>query len=498
MKKIASLLLLACATMLASATSQVASFSILQDDNGTYTVTLTDVVANDTPVGTIVIDGLEAFNIGTMTGLYADCEVNIQDGTAGTTWQGPSWGKTAVTMLARFNQTGQQVIDLTLPRLNSTVTASNVGDHYQMPNSDMEAWAASTGEPNNWHGFMSATGSYASTSQKYVKLEKSTDVHEGSTGSYSAVMTAKKILFVIANGTMTNGQLVANSMSATDTKNHAQMSESSTDTDANGDPYYMALNARPDSITMWLKYTQGTANSSYKASVSAVAFDGSYYQEPYDSDYDCVAGRAKDADIAASDWSRHAIAFDYDSYAANNAQAKAIFVTFATNATPGVGSDGDKLYVDDLSLIYNANVTALSYQGNDIDGFAPATTTYDMDIEGTPSVNDFTMTVQGADAQTGGIVQTTSDGGSRVVMVAVSADLLTATAYVINTASSNVLMGDVNGDKLVDISDVTTLIDYVLGGNVSPFVREAADLTGDGLVDISDVTALIDLVLSGK
>jgi len=64
-------------------------------------------------------------------------------------------------------------------------------------------------------------------------------------------------------------------------------------------------------------------------------------------------------------------------------------------------------------------------------------------------------------------------------------------------SGDEVLMGDVNGDGVVDITDVTTLIDYVLGSTPTPFVDEAADLTADGIVDISDVTSLIDLVLAG-
>ena len=53
--------------------------------------------------------------------------------------------------------------------------------------------------------------------------------------------------------------------------------------------------------------------------------------------------------------------------------------------------------------------------------------------------------------------------------------------------------GDVNGDGSVNISDVTTLIDMLLGnGSTSP----AADVNGDGSVSISDVTTLIDMLLS--
>ena len=52
--------------------------------------------------------------------------------------------------------------------------------------------------------------------------------------------------------------------------------------------------------------------------------------------------------------------------------------------------------------------------------------------------------------------------------------------------------GDVNGDGSVTISDVTALIDILLGSGTAPAV---ADVNGDGNVTISDVTALIDMLL---
>ena len=49
----------------------------------------------------------------------------------------------------------------------------------------------------------------------------------------------------------------------------------------------------------------------------------------------------------------------------------------------------------------------------------------------------------------------------------------------------------------VNISDVTSLIDYLLSGNASGINVTAADCNQDSLVNISDVTALIDYLLSG-
>ncbi|MBE6317160.1 MAG: BspA family leucine-rich repeat surface protein [Bacteroidales bacterium] len=62
------------------------------------------------------------------------------------------------------------------------------------------------------------------------------------------------------------------------------------------------------------------------------------------------------------------------------------------------------------------------------------------------------------------------------------------------TAKNAGLRGDVNGDGSVNISDVTALIDLLLGGGT--ISNPAADCNQDSSVNISDVTALIDYLLS--
>ena len=52
-----------------------------------------------------------------------------------------------------------------------------------------------------------------------------------------------------------------------------------------------------------------------------------------------------------------------------------------------------------------------------------------------------------------------------------------------------------NGDGSVNISDVTALIDLLLGGGT--ISNPAADCNQDSSINISDVTALIDYLLSG-
>ena len=63
------------------------------------------------------------------------------------------------------------------------------------------------------------------------------------------------------------------------------------------------------------------------------------------------------------------------------------------------------------------------------------------------------------------------------------------------TAKQDFQRGDVNGDGNVTISDVTALIDLLLGGGT--INNPAADCNGDTNVTISDVTALIDFLLGG-
>ena len=57
--------------------------------------------------------------------------------------------------------------------------------------------------------------------------------------------------------------------------------------------------------------------------------------------------------------------------------------------------------------------------------------------------------------------------------------------------------GDLDCDGYRNISDVTTLIDYLLSGNGSQISLKNADVDGDGKINISDVTTLIDILLRG-
>lgn len=55
--------------------------------------------------------------------------------------------------------------------------------------------------------------------------------------------------------------------------------------------------------------------------------------------------------------------------------------------------------------------------------------------------------------------------------------------------------GDSNGSLKVDVADIMTDINYIMGENPQPFIFEAADINEDETVDIIDVIGTVDLIM---
>ena len=62
-----------------------------------------------------------------------------------------------------------------------------------------------------------------------------------------------------------------------------------------------------------------------------------------------------------------------------------------------------------------------------------------------------------------------------------------------NGSWTEIVAGDVNGDGKVNVSDVTALVNMILGVIPKDFTR--GDINGDGKINVSDVTALVNLIL---
>ena len=63
------------------------------------------------------------------------------------------------------------------------------------------------------------------------------------------------------------------------------------------------------------------------------------------------------------------------------------------------------------------------------------------------------------------------------------------------STSATAGVGDVNADGTVNVSDVTALVNQIIGSG--SYSAQACDVNGDGEVNVSDVTALVNLIING-
>lgn len=63
---------------------------------------------------------------------------------------------------------------------------------------------------------------------------------------------------------------------------------------------------------------------------------------------------------------------------------------------------------------------------------------------------------------------------------------------------SDGLLGDVNGDKKVNITDVVLLVNYILGIEDPAFIIGNADINSDNAINITDVTKLVNIIMENE
>ena len=241
------------------------------------------------------------------------------------------------------------------------------GKNYMLPNGGFEgAWT--NDEPQGWHSFGSATGLLVDfVVTNTYQFVQSTDVRPGSTGKNSALLSSNMLLGVKANGNCTNGQINAGSMTADDGANNYNFS----DPDSS---LITPFHGRPDSIVFWAKYQpadRDAANEVNKARMSTAITTAARYQDPEVADYSSVKIATASINYTATanmGWQRIAVPFNYET-ANLDKQPALILTTFTTNMVPGGGSSYstggslskvnvlDSVYLDDVEMIYNKNLT---------------------------------------------------------------------------------------------------------------------------------------------
>lgn len=418
--------------------NKTASIDVDQQGDGTYKLSLTNftisVGGQELNVGTINIPAT-AYTLGNARLLQSNRGVQIE-----------KLGTVPINLLAQENADNLHAnIDI---NFNGMPIKVLFGEGYQVPNSNFENFGASK-EPNRWHSFQSVTGTFASSAKTDAAIS-SDQTRPGSTGKSCVLIKSREIDFwffsVIANGTLTTGRLNAGSSTASNAKNNSFLDLSNTDKDGNGDPFYTELSGRPDSLSLWVKFKQGKPSAGHPyATAKAVITDGTYYQLPEEKGktYKKMA-EAINNEIADTkgEWKRLSIPFNYVN---NSINPKAILVTLSTNTDAGEGSGSDELYVDDLELVYNFGVEAISIKGQALANFAENTTDY-THAAGNITADDITVRTKGQ----GMLVAKTVENGKATVLVA-SNDLSKYRLYTINVTTGIDNLPSVEDNKQVEI-----------------------------------------------
>lgn len=433
---------------------------------GTYSLNLKNFVLNaDAAVGNIHVTSVPSttYSDGTVT-LATEQEIVIEPGDLPGVkqWLGPMLQEVPVKVYGRIKD-GKLYANITINKDGLGNITVNFGENgYQIGNSDFEIFHeakyedATSEEPDFWHSFMSSTGRLAYMVSKathtYINdvLDDDNNVRPGSTGTKSLKVVSTIVdmgIKIPANGTVTTGRLQAGAASASSTDNCSFLDLSKTDVDAIGDPFEARLNGQPDALKVWVKFKQGPLAKKNKAyvyaTVSAVITDGTYYQDPEAKGvtYKNVAAKAVNNKIESKDfaWQELTVPFDYDTYAANKAATKAILVTFSTNAQPGVGSTDaskvDELWIDDMSLVYYSQLSAMTVKGNAVAAFDKDTYEYNIDVDGAITADDINVVATGRQAIVGKKVEKTAEGYKATISVT-AADYSETHVYTVNIKDS--------------------------------------------------------------
>lgn len=431
-----------------SISTQKATISVLSENDSTVTLSLNNFVlkasGSSLGVGNITLQGVKAVRNGSVTSYTSEQTIKIDNGNDPdiTTWIGPMLPPVPVDLKAEQRDTTlYAVIDIDMSASLQQKIQVVFGDGgYQIPGSGFEDYESYTlksllgsytvQEPRHWHSFASAGGDFAAAANLFSSnphTYPSDLVRPGSAGKRSVLVVASKAAGIVANGTITTGRMNAGAMDPADTKNHAEIDMSKTEKDAAGDPYYAVLNGQPDSLSVWVKFKQGTPQADYPyATVSAAITDSSYYQDPQDKTYTNVLAMASNAKISSEDfqWQKISIPFTYIN---DNVKGHAILVTISTNAGPGKGSATDSLYVDDVELIYNSGLSSVSVKGKNV-ALTAGTTDYTVEGAGTVTADDITAVADGRGAR---VIKSIAQNGSDAVATVkvVSGDLKSTTTY---------------------------------------------------------------------
>jgi hypothetical protein len=218
-------------------------------------------------------------------------------------------------------------------------------------NGGFENWdnlGSNSVEPASWNSFMTANSTWLTSFGKKKRVDRSNVKRPGSAGTYSAIIWSTNETVAIANGNLTCGKINMGSTNATDPSNYNYTA--STESGFNH-----SFIGHPDSLVVWLRFKPASGGAE-QARMNAVIHDSYDLKDPADagSTSHVVGSATLNFPKTSGLWVRKSIPFVYSGPATTSAY---ILISFTTNMTPGGGSAGDSLYIDDLEVIYNTNLS---------------------------------------------------------------------------------------------------------------------------------------------
>ena len=458
---------------------QTTDITIEKQADGNYTLKLMNFkikMGLTMNVGNIIITDVPAVSNGQTLMLKAKKNIAIKGGSMDYLLK-----SVPIDMIGELRD-GDFYTNINISMANQKIKVTFGTAKYQLPNAGFETYHTATvtspddpnekstsDEPNYWHSFMSASGPLVYYAGYRPVTFKCDDVRPGSTGKQSLMLKSFDAFIAIANGTVTTGRMNTGDVTPSNTDaNYAWSDMSNTDKDAHGDPFYATLYSMPDAMKVWLKFKQATANAEHPyATATAIINDGTEFHEPAPSKtvYTNVVGEARNAKIAETgdEWKEFTIPFTYDAFAQYGAKAKSVLVTLSTNADAGQGSDGDLLYVDDLSFVYNAGLKAITLTAENgevfnVDGVNAETKEYTATVPFDVTANNLKAVSDGK----GAYVSTTIANGKATIEIT-SNDLATTNVYTLNIKKGNA-QGITSGINGAQAAQAQAAGIYTIGG----------------------------------
>jgi len=196
-----------------------------------------------------------------------------------------------------------------------------------------------------------------------------------------------EIYSVTLAGNLVNGVLTSGQMQFASPDNKSADNNTYTDKDNKcGHKAAMAFTGRPDSVYFWCKFDMKNPSN---VAIAKFHIHGNVAYKDISTHSASTAQKGKIANAFCSikdrndgKWHRYKYKFTYYDEQNNvvNTSSRTpsyILVCFSTNKLAKGGSNGDKLAIDDIVMVYNKRLSYLNIDGRPLPDFNPDRTDYD-------------------------------------------------------------------------------------------------------------------------